>query len=241
MIFSGSLPLHNISISTCIKIQTNLSPSFNLYLQTGCDECSSEQLSYLELLRKQLESLVKIRSIDRDCINTVTQGAVVDYICSFSTASSPDFKHLRYHFESLHREERLIGDPALFELALKKVNEKASEQPNDSSQTKSLFCEDTIYHASLCCLAVNNCSNNSCQQFFSDRNKTRGHSFSEVSLSVGDTERCLIAKQGESTYYIAFQGRTDIHEWPDLYTSFKEGESIQGVRCILRQQCFTLH
>ena len=62
----------------------------------------------------------------------------------------------------------------------------------------------------------------------------RGHSFNEVSLSVGDAERFLIAKQEESTYYIAFQGRTDIHEWPDLYASFKEGEPVQvvHVHCI---------
>ena len=217
-----------------------MSPSFSikkLYVLTDCDECSSEQLACLELLRKQLESLVEIRSVDRDCNNTVI-GAIVDYISSFSAASSPDFKHLRYHLDSLRREERLVGDPALFEWALKKVNEKASDLPEDSSQTKALFGEDTIYHASLYCLAVNECSSNSCQQLFSDRSKMRGHSFSEVSLSVGDAERCLIAKQGESTYYIAFQGRTDIHEWPKLYTSFKEGGSIQGVRCIPCQQNF---
>ena len=232
--WSGAAPPQHPSGRTlCIQM-------LYIYLHAGGDGCSEEQLSFLELLRKQLESLDKIHSVDRKYINTVIKGAITDYIRSFSATSSPDFKHLKVHLESLCGEKNFGGDPALLMWALKEVEKKASEKAEDSPDTnlKALFCEDTIYHASLCCLAVNKCSSDSCQTFFSDQNEIQGHSLSEVSLSLGDAERCLIAKQGESIYYIAFQGRTDIHEWLDLNASFEEGWSIQGVYVVcIKKHC----
>ena len=163
-----------------------------------------------------------IRNIDKDSVNTVSQGALLDYIDNYTKVCSPDFNHLKSHLESLQLQERL--DSCVLELALKHVDEKKDEK----NGKEPLFCKDVLYHASLCCLAVNTCdSMSSLQMFLSDKKRVSGHCFQEVSLSHSKQEhskqeRYLIARQGESTYYIALQGISDIREWLK-YRSFKEG------------------
>ena len=88
----------------------------------------------------------------------------------------------------------------------------------------SLFCKETLYHASLCCDAINSTSAANVQAFF--RNKHPQHSITEVSFSQ-TRERVtpyLIAKQG-NTIYVAFQSIKLVSDWignPQC-NSFEEG------------------
>jgi GTP-binding protein EngB required for normal cell division len=89
-----------------------------------------------------------------------------------------------------------------------------------------LFCKDTLYHASLCCVAISDRNNANVHTYF--QNKNPNHSFTEISFSQ-HSERItpyLIAVQ-EDILYVAFRGTQSIDEWVDC-TSFDEG---------LRQQC----
>ena len=85
----------------------------------------------------------------------------------------------------------------------------------------SLFSKDTLYHASLCCGAVNLPNLVNIHTYF--ENKNPHHSFSEVSISQNrDTiTPYLIAKQ-EDVLYVAFQSTPLLSEWMDA-TSFDEG------------------
>ena len=86
-----------------------------------------------------------------------------------------------------------------------------------------------MFHASLCCQAVSSCTAGDYQQFFKNKELVPGHSFNAISISrprhdsSSLREQYLIAKQGESTYYIAFQSETDLREWPKKSASFIQG------------------
>ena len=86
-----------------------------------------------------------------------------------------------------------------------------------------LFCKDTIYHSSICSLAVNVADAGTYQQFFKSDPMVPGHSFREISLSRGKENRYLVARQGESTFYFAFQSEPNLKLWPKHFNSFSEG------------------
>ena len=100
-------------------------------------------------------------------------------------------------------------------------------------QTHTLFSKDTVYHAGICSLAVNDvkeCDPGNYQKFFQKNPLIPGHDFQEVSISKSKKDRYLIARQGESTVYIAFQSEPCIQQWPKLFRSFSEGRSgVVGV------------
>lgn len=175
-----------------------------------CSDCSPEQSQSLQLVTKQLEYLHKIRNTDKDSIKTVVFGSLLDYIDGFLRTKSPDFPHLKSHLQALY-DKQLIADPLVLERVLTQVQVM-------EDGTKPLFNKDVVYHASLCCLAVNDrmaLQRGTCKY---------GHSFDEVSISCNEKQCYLIARQGESTYYIAFKGITDIREWL-IYSSFTEGNN----------------
>ena len=94
------------------------------------------------------------------------------------------------------------------------------------AKSKPFFPKDTIYHASICCQALTCCTADDYQQYFKD--KVPGHSFQAVSISRPTPdgkqhERYLIAKQGESKYYIAFESQPVLSQWPKKYHSFIKG------------------
>ena len=57
-----------------------------------------------------------------------------------------------------------------------------------------------------------------------------GHSFEAISISRPSPgqphERYLIAKQGESKYYIAFESQPDLSLWQKKHRSFIEGDQL---------------
>lgn len=72
-----------------------------------------------------------------------------------------------------------------------------------------LFCEDTVYHASLCCCAV--CIRNATnyQEFFCKFE----HHFDQLSFSTSDAiAQYLIARKGK-TYYVAFLSEPSFSQW----------------------------
>lgn len=114
----------------------------------------------------------------------------------------------------------------MYEWALKKVKflnpevkPKSSDDLEDGKGSeKSLFCEDTVYHASLCCNAL---ETKNVTTFFGECK----HQFEELSISRSDREnvdRYLISRKGK-TYFIAFLGESVYSEWPKKYTSFEHG------------------
>ena len=110
------------------------------------------------------------------------------------------------------------------------VHERLSNYSDDvaspllSPESKELFTMDTLYHASVCCLAVNKCSTSN----FKDLLNVSGHCLQEASISVtkeSSTDRCLIAFQG-SIMYVAFQSEPTLSDWlQSSYSSFEEGTS----------------
>ena len=89
----------------------------------------------------------------------------------------------------------------------------------------NLFCEDTIYHASLCCFAASTEDSSSYKSFF--ETDFPNHGFEEVSFSISNereiVDQYLIARKGK-TYFIAFRSEQSFSKWPELYKSFEHGE-----------------
>ena len=93
-------------------------------------------------------------------------------------------------------------------------------------QAPSLFSKDTLYHAGLCCEAINNVLSNPLSFF---RNKKPHHSLTEVSFSQSRDGILpyLIARQ-KDVVYVAFQGIPEVSQWLK-YTSFNEGNDCEGL------------
>ena len=119
----------------------------------------------------------------------------------------------------------LLLNKEIYEWALQKIIEVNSNDasPGESEEKRSekpLFCEDTVYHASLCCYALGTKDAMSYKKFFHDSK----HHFDELSLSRGDQEdvdRYIIAKRGK-TYFLAFLSEPVYSEWLK-YKSFEHG------------------
>ena len=108
------------------------------------------------------------------------------------------------------------------------LNSAEPTSPADPQHTDPLFSKDTIYHASICCQALACCTAGDYQNFFKDTQRVSGHSFQAISISHPTSdgkqhERYLIAKQGESKYYIAFESQPVLSQWLKKCHSFIDG------------------
>ena len=138
------------------------------------------------------------------------------------------------------RQKKYLITESVYQWSLKKVKEIFTQEedfsinsaeltsPVDFQHSEPLFSKDTIYHASICCQALTCCTAGDYQKFFKDTQKVPGHSFQAVSISRPTPggkqhERYLIAKQGESKYYIAFESQPVLSQWPQKCNSFIEG------------------
>ena len=138
------------------------------------------------------------------------------------------------------RQKKYFIAESVYQWSLKKVKEVFMKDedlslhsaeltsPADPQHTEPLFTKDTIYHASICCQALTCCTAGDYQKFFKDTQKVPGHSFQAVSISRPTPdgkqhERYLIAKQGESKYYIAFESQPVLSQWPKKCHSFIQG------------------
>ena len=162
---------------------------------------------------------------------------VREYITE-SQQSGSTKEHVEGHLQELHRRDFLLSEP-MYEWARKLVTEVFVEatvdesncEPLSSSEAKEpLFCKDTVYHASICSRAINECDAGNYQKFFKTKEKVPGHSLQEVSISRSRQDRYLIARRGESTYYFAFQSEPDLSKWPKLFRSFSEGKYLVHMR-----------
>ena len=173
-------------------------------------------------------------------VSDVAQKEIVTEFLTKSQQLRIRRKDVQEILHELHQKKYLITKP-VYEWALEKVEENFTEdnplllQFTDQSSTEDcpaepLFSKDTVYHASICCQALASCNAGDYQKFFKDREKVPGHSFEAVSISRPSPgqqhERYLIAKQGESKYYIAFESQPDLSPWQKKYRSFIEGDMI---------------
>ena len=152
-----------------------------------------------------------------------------------SRNSGHSLEQVKECLKVLHTKEYLISEP-IYVSAQQLANElyaattsmanspselSTPEMPVDAKEP--LFCKDTIYHSSICSLAVNASDAGTYQQFFKSNPMVPGHSFREISLSRGKENRYLVARQGESTFYFAFQSEPNLQQWPKHFNSFSEG------------------
>lgn len=141
-------------------------------------------------------------------------------------------EHIESYLQELHRKEFLLSEPVyewalqlLAELFEKAAVDKSGYEPISPNATEEpLFCKDTVYHASICSRAINECDAGNYQKFFKTKEKVPSHSLEEVSISRSKQDRYLIARQGESTFYFAFQSEPDLSKWPKLFKCFSEGK-----------------
>ena len=185
-------------------------------------------------LRGQLELLSKVRKFNQqpaeeEAKATLIKGNIQQFIETSlrAGASKDDVKKV---LSELYSSDVLIsGD--IFEWALSEVNttaqaaclQQTSSPSDEKEKLPPLFCKETVYHASLCCYAVNTCDANTYQKFF---NKDfPNHSLEEASLSRSrdreQVDRYLIARH-DKTYYVAFQSEPLLAQWPK-FRSFQEG------------------
>ena len=145
--------------------------------------------------------------------------AVNEYLTK-SQDSQSTLQHVREVLQELHERECLIVEPAIYMWALQLASQVVVQPPVMESPVSSshdsngfgvpLFCKDTVYHASICSHAVNQSDAGDYLKFF--KTKYPGHSFQAVSISRSKQDRYLIARQGDSTYYFAFQSEPLVKE-----------------------------
>lgn len=90
--------------------------------------------------------------------------------------------------------------------------------------------KEMLYHALLCCQAVNTCTSSDYSSVFSSLDN--GNKFSEVSISIcsdHNIDRYIIAKQ-KDVVYLAFLSEPFISNWLDKYPSFIDGLQQQTNR-----------
>lgn len=106
----------------------------------------------------------------------------------------------------------------------------APVRPASKASDPSLFCKDTLYHASLCCGAINAHSPANVHTYMYFQSKKPRHDLTEVSFSQESDELTpyLIAKQ-KDIIYVAFRGIPFLSKWIDTtYTSFNEGSYTEN-------------
>ena len=194
--------------------------------------------SILSALESKLQTLRSTETVDAEEVDRMHK-FVVNKFLSQSQQSGAMLKDVQIILRELHQRKYLISESVLH-WAIQKANELFSAQddlihasvpdmPSPQSPaevTEPLFCKDTVYHAGLCCEAVTTCTAGDYQKFFKN---VPGHSFNAVSFSRPRQDgslsgHYLIATQGESKYYVAFQSEPNLTEWPKKCTSFTQGQ-----------------
>ena len=193
-------------------------------------------MSLFGTLESKLQALQGLE--DKQLLDGVQRELVTRCLTESQQSGTPA-EDVKKKLCELCQKEYLITE-SVYQWSLKKVKEIFAQEedlslnsaepisPPDSQHTESLFSKDTIYHASICCQALTRCTAGDYQKFFKDTQKVPGHSFQAVSISRPTPdgkqhERYLIAKQGESKYYIAFESQPVLSQWPNICNSFIQG------------------
>ena len=189
-------------------------------------------------LESKLQGLQGLESGVKQSVEEV-QRALVARCLTESQQSGTPAEDVKEKLCELCQKKYLITE-SIYQWSLKKVKEIFTKEedlsfdsaertsPADPQHTEPLFSKDTIYHASICCQALTCCTAGDYQKFFKDTQRVPGHSFQAVSISRPTPdgkqhERYLIAKQGESKYYIAFESQPVLSQWLKKYHSFIQG------------------
>lgn len=159
------------------------------------------------------------------------------FIEDFIKKSKVDQEEMKRGLAEIYGSE-LVLSKELYEWALERIasTPKTStrfspDSPNEEKEIEEpLFCEDTVYHASLCCVAVNTRDSSSYKDFF--KRDFPNHHFEEVSMSISrdGVDRYLLARKGK-TYFIAFQSEPSFSKWLQLFISFEQGQFIILYTC----------
>ena len=156
---------------------------------------------------------------------------VLYYVNTFIQSGQP-LEGIKQQLVHLHRDELLFPDEVLKKaLALAEKESKAHTAGTKPTQTSGsqpkepLFSKDTVYHADICCRVLAEGDAGNYQSLFKKLPNGQGHSFTSVSMSRSKTERLLIAEQGDSLIYFAFESRPQLSDWKG-YKSFNEGGLI---------------
>ena len=161
----------------------------------------------------------------------LVKGVIEDFIkkCTQSTITKEEIEK---GLTSVYGSELLLSKD-VYEWALEtvaalpEIHVKSSpgSPEEDSEVEKPLFCEDTVYHASLCCVAVSTRDTTNYKEFFN--RDFPNHQFEEASMSRSrdkpNVDRYLIARIGK-TYFIAFQSEPSFSLWPQFFVSIEHGE-----------------
>ena len=200
----------------------------SIFIVGSC--CTALESSLINQLKTKVEYLKGAKCNSREEEESkvdMIKVAVREYVTESQQLGSTK-EHVEGHLQ--RRSDFLLSEP-VYKWALQlvaetfektAVDELSCEPLSPSEPSGSLFCKDTVYHASICSRAINECDAGDYLKFF--KTKVPGHSFQAVSISRSKQDRYLIAQQGESTYYFAFQSEPDLSEWPKLFISFSEGK-----------------
>lgn len=197
-----------------------------------CYNCGTVSDSLVSELNSQLQCLMKVPDSDENCDESkkVLVKAVIEDFIKKSNASREEIRKV---VTEIYTE--LVLSKEIYEWALERIAlipEISARSSPDSPEEKHeveepLFCEDTVYHASLCCVVVSTKDSRNYKRCFA--NDFPNHQFEEVSLSVSRDsnrlDRYLIAKKGK-TYFIAFKGEPSFSQWPQLFKSFEQGQLL---------------
>ena len=190
------------------------------------DSLVSELTSHLQSLKKVPSSREKLEEYKVHLV----KGAIQDFV-EKGDQSGVDHEEIRKALAKVYGTELLLSKE-VYECGLEKLaalpqlsSSALPALPEQDRKTKQpLFCDDTVYHASLCCYAVNTRDSRNFKDFFKD---FPSHCFDEASISVSrdkkDVDRYVIARKGK-TYFVAFLSEPQFSQWPELFESFEDGK-----------------
>ena len=176
------------------------------------------------------------KEVDKAEMNSAVKDLIKEQIEEFITtclkiSCNPD--DVRDILTNIHHTDFLISNETL-KWAMERVDSIAvqsiaksdgdcSNQPS-TKEDKKLFCDDVIYHATLCSHAASTCDENDFKKFFNEDHQH--HNLDEASLSITrkreEVDRYLIARKGK-IYFIAFKSESLLSDWQEKFTSFAEG------------------
>ena len=191
--------------------------------------------SFLESKATKLKAVLNIfkeKAEINPAVKTVINEEIEEFITTcLKTGCAPD--DMRGILTNIHHTDFLISNETL-KWAMERVdsiavqstaksNGDCSDQPS-TKEDKKMFCDDVIYHATLCSHAASTCDGNDFKDFFNEDHQH--HNLDEASLSITrkreEVDRYLIAKKGK-IYFIAFKSESLLSDWQEKFTSYAEG------------------
>ena len=193
---------------------------------------SAVKSRHLIQLKSRLETLQSIRCAEEESRNDMKKAAIEECVTQ-SLQVGVSEKEMQEELQKLHAD--FLIPKTIYKWAQQIVTEVYAESlvfdENSDAQLQKeahdvLFCKDTVYHAGICNLALNTCDAGNYQKLFKDKQKVPGHSFQALSISRSKQNRYLIATQGNSTHYFAFESLPHFSQWPQQYKSFGHGKQV---------------